>query len=732
MENKNTAAERPSCVLICGNTKLLDLTMLRMVSRYYKIVVCGNISFASGMGKTLPHNVHMYPMEPTSEDFSRLMNSYTPEVVWYFSGYADNGDGLEQESRIIRRMMDNCSTLECQKIVVVSSVNSLYGASSEASGAASGARLKSCPPNAFCCAQMEALFQFEAQINQLKTVVLRLPFLSQDNNKGSWLGTLFSKMQQGDQILLPGAENQLADFISTRNLAELLISVTEETQDTAGTYTVFSGFHRKWKDVKEAVLRCRPDLTVNCDTLFANDTSVETLVPDDTRSNNVRREYGFVALDDVPADLESAYSAFLSHHEKKNKLKDRLRHFASRLPHWLLPVVEMLLLFAGMQLLLPAASNSVHFQFVDLRLFFVLIIGCSHGMLFGKLAGVIACISMYFSYTGTGITGIMQFYNINFWLPFAVYLMTGSITGYLKSAKTQKLKYMEEELFTLKNKYVFLNDVYRSVIESKKEYKRQILGYNDSFGKIFEAVQNLDSTTPSDIFLNGVETMERILDNQSVAIFTLDDYQRYGRLAACSSSLGASIPKSLQIESCKPVYDTVLQGATWKNTELIENLPAYACGITENGKVRLLIFVYEARNDQLTLYYMNLFTILCNLVRVSFVRALEYQEAVHDEKYFPGTNIMRYEYFLKEVQAQQSMAAAGVASYLLVRLDVDPKDDLGVLLKGVVRQTDTLGKNKQGECFLLLSQVDGDTFHFVSDRLDAKSIRYKLVEEIEE
>ena len=567
---------------------------------------------------------------------------------------------------------------------------------------------------------------------QLKTVVLQLPYLAQEFNTGSWLGTVFAQMQRGEEVLLPGAENQLADFISTRNLAELLISVTEETQDSAGTYTVFSGFHRKWKDVAEAILRCDPELKVDYDALAVGDASIETLVPDSARSKNTRREYGFVALDDVTAELETTYAAFLLHHEKKHVLRDRIRHFFSRLPHWLPPILETVLLFVGMQLLMPITSDSVHFEFVDLRLFFVVIIGCSHGMLFGTIAGVLACVSMYFSYTSSGITGIMQFYNINFWLPFAVYLMTGSITGYLKTAKDQKLKYMQEELFTLQNKYIFLNDVYRSVIESKKEYKRQILGYNDSFGKIFEAVQNLDSTTPADIFLNGVETMEHILDNQSIAIFTLDDWQRYGRLAACSSSLTASIPKSLQIEGCKPVYDTVLSGVTWKNSELIANLPAYAYGIVENGKVRLLIFLYEVRNDQLTLYYTNLFTILCNLVRVSFMRALEYQEAVQAEKYFPGTNILRYDYFVKELQAQQNMAAAGVASYLLVRLELEADDDPAVRLKGVVRQTDTLGKNRKGDIYLLLSQIDRDTFHFVADRLDGKGIRYSLAEDIEE
>lgn len=732
MGKEYNATERPSCVLICGNTKLVDSTMLRMISRFYKVVVCGDLSFAARGERTLPRNVHLYPMDPTSEDFSLLMNSFTPEAIWYLSGYADNGDGLDQENRIIQCLMEQSRALDCQKIVVVSSVNSLYSTPADSRMATFSTRHQSCLPRAFCCAQMEALVEYEARLYQLKTVVLRLPFLSQENNTGTWLGSVFAQMQQGKDILLPGAENQLADFISTRNLAELLISVTEETQDSAGTYTVFSGFHPKWKDIKEAILRCCPELNVDFNALAVGDASIETLVPDSIRSKNVRREYGFVAMDDVAAELEPAYAAFLEHHEKKNELRDRIKHFFSRLPHWLPPIVETLLLFLLIQLLIPVTSDSVNFQFVDLRLFFVVIIGCSHGMLFGTLAGVLACVSMYFSYAGTGITGIMQFYNINFWLPFAVYLMTGSITGYLKSTKDQKLKFMEEELYTLQNKYVFLNDVYRSVIESKKEYKRQILGYNDSFGKIFEAVQNLDSSTPSDIFLSGVETMERILDNQSIAIFTLDDWQRYGRLAACSSSLSASIPKSLQIEGCKPVYDTVLSGTTWKNSELVEGLPAYAYGITENGKVRLLIFLYEVRNDQLTLYYMNLFTILCNLVRVSFVRALEYQEAVQAEKYFPGTNILRYDYFVKELQAQQNMAAAGVASYLLVRLELDPKEDPAVLLKGVVRQTDTLGKNRKGDCFLLLSQVDRDTFHFVADRLDGRGIRYTLVEDIEE
>ena len=466
MTSSYGAAVQPSCVLICGNTKLLDISSLRIASGFYKVVVCGDLSFAANTEQKLPRNVHLYPGGTTSEVFPRIMNSYTPEVVWYISGYADNGVGLDQEGKIIQRMMEQCGAVECQKLIVVSSVNSLFCASDPA--AASFGVLRDSDPRTFCCAQTEALVQYYSRAYQLKTVLLRLPFLSQDINSGTWLGSVFAQLQQGKNVLLPGEKDQLADFISLRNLTELLISITEETQDSPGIYNVFSGFGKKWQDVADAIDECNPKTKVGYEPLPGTDDLIGTLAQDKTCTGNVRKAYGFVALDDVSANLPEAYSAFVEHHEKQHELRDRLRQFFSRMPNWLPALAEMLLLFAGMQLLLPITSNYVYFQFVDIRLFFVVIIGCSHGMLFGTLAGVLAGISTYISYTEMGLTDYMLFYNVDFWLPFSIFLLTGAITGYLKSTKDQKLKFMEEELFTLQNKYIFLNDVYRSVIESKR------------------------------------------------------------------------------------------------------------------------------------------------------------------------------------------------------------------------------------------------------------------------
>ena len=71
-------------------------------------------------------------------------------------------------------------------------------------------------------------------------------------------------------------------------------------------------------------------------------------------------------------------------------------------------------------------------------------------------------------------------------------------------------------------------------MENKGEYKKQILGFKDSFGRIFDAVQRLDNILPQSIFMEALLTMEDILENRSIAIYSVDQYERFGRLVVLS------------------------------------------------------------------------------------------------------------------------------------------------------------------------------------------------------
>ena len=63
----------------------------------------------------------------------------------------------------------------------------------------------------------------------------------------------------------------------------------------------------------------------------------------------------------------------------------------------------------------------------------------------------------------------------------------------------------------------------------------------------------------------------------------------------------------------------------------------YAAAVRENGRAVVLVVLFDAVDDQLTLYYQNLFRILCGLAETALVRAFEYENAVYNEQHLPGT-----------------------------------------------------------------------------------------------
>ncbi len=706
---------------MCGNMSILDYSTLKLISDYYNVVVAGENLESDIIFNKIHKKIHVFSEETTSENFEKLVFSYSPEVVWYFSGFTDGGNGLENEPKKIEKLIDICAANEVSKIVVISSMNSLnYKAHFEDNGLETRAYADQ---TSFDCAQMEELIRFCVSSRSIRVITVRVPYIYKKVNRDNYLGKLFEKVSQ-NKLDFPYSSRERVDFLSVHNLAELLISISEETMDDTGEYTSLSGFFMTYGIIGETLKKCNNELLVS----YEEDKYYDLVINDQKEPERLRRGYGFIPTGNILEEMETLYREYKDTVVKKNDFADKLKKTFEKVSENSFKIAELVILFAVVQILIMLTYDNVYFKHVDLRLFYVVILGTTHGMFIGILAGILECISLIFSYAREGVTGTMLFYNMDYWLPFAIYLMTGAITGYLVTAKNQKLKFAEEEVFNLQNKYLFLNDVYISVIDNKEEYKRQILGYQDSFGKIFEAVESLNSSTPADIFMNGVETLEHILNNHSIAIYTLDEYQNYGRLVSCSRDMSGKLSKSLRIESCREVFDTIITGETWKNTEFIDNLPVYSYAIMEKDKVRLMISIYEAGPDQMGLYYMNLFTILCNLIRVSFLRALEYQEAIMDEKYFSGTEVLLPEFFEKELDSQRKMANAGVATFVLLKLNTDDIVSTSKKLQGLIRHSDVLGNDKDGNHYLLLTQTNREIFKNIEERFTGNDIDYTILE----
>ena len=138
-------------------------------------------------------------------------------------------------------------------------------------------------------------------------------------------------------------------------------------------------------------------------------------------------------------------------------------------------------------------------------------------------------------------------YNIQNWLPFACYFLLGAICGYTRDKHDDAIVYAKEEYEILEDKYVFLNDLYLNVLKSKEAFNSQIIGYKDSFGKIYSVVKKLDSKLPEEVFYEAVNVLEEILKNYFVAIYSVDKSKIFARQNVCSRNCLEILPKSINL-----------------------------------------------------------------------------------------------------------------------------------------------------------------------------------------
>lgn len=708
-----------STILLCGRVDLLTPESIKVITSVYDTVVLGELPFQIKSKK-----LHIYNIQPTDEKFHWILESYSVDAIWYFSGYTDMGNGLDNEGRYVEEITRYCEKFSIDKLVIVSGQESLNYR--PVLGSHGEFLQKDYPADrAYQMAKFEESVDFYSQRKHLKTIFLRAPYLVGDLS-GGYLQELFTQLEQGS-VHFPYQAQDRVDLLTVMDLVELLIMVSEETMDQSAFYNVISGQVGTYGELAEELLAIRPDLKIS----YENEANYARVNND---KNLLRREYGFLPADQVMGQLEAYYKAYQKMHSTETRLQRFCRKAKEVLKKDVTKYVELVLFALIMQGLLAVTSTSATFKFVDIRLLYVILMGSMHGMILGIFAGGLACVSLVFAYLQIGVTGTMLFYNISNWLPFVLLLMAGSVTGYIRSVHNHTVEATEKSNRLLSEKYLFLNEVYEGINENKSRYKRQILGYQDSFGKIFEAVQKLDLAEPSDIFFHGIQVLEESLENRSVAIYSIDQYGNFGRLLACSADQVPILTKSIRVSDYQPVFDTIKEGKVWKNTHFLSGMPEYAFGIKEEiplaaqgnyeSHLRIMIALYRVSPEQQGLYYENLFKILCDLIRLSFLHALKYQEAIDSERYYGDSFVLRPAYYQESLRIQKEMKENGISDYVELSLQTDDISLVSREMHQKIRQTDLLGIAEDGKIHLILTQTNEDFLSVFDQRMEGSILRY--------
>lgn len=692
-------------ILLTGRLLSLSAGISEPMTVHHKVVAASDDLVSGRFGKT----VVPFQISPHDPEFERIFHAYNFETVIFFSQQLYASEPYYEEYQDLENCLRLCAKHDVRQFVYLQP--GLLGQES-------GEELPDSDLGMLFSAGSQ-LCDYYRRRQDIAIVRLRVPCLYGRGETASVVGDALHQARSRASILFRGPEGQRCGFLSQEDMGELLLRVVEswpadlETIDVPAasvlTFQELGGlFHTEFPTARLSYSHTAP--------------TAETVIDSDVP----RREFDWLPLRRVEEELPALNQALDAAPEKeKSSLFTRLSAFLQA-HSFIVKLAELIIGFLLMELLNRVTSTTIQFQYIDFRLLYVVLMGTMHGMKTGLGAAGLASLSLLAASIGGHSNWAATVYNIDTWLPYIFYFLIGTVTGYVKDRLRNDNRFLTEEKAILEDKYVLLNEFYASALQNKEQYKTQIMSYRDSFGRLFDVTRSLDSTLVEKVFREALNALEGILDNKSVCLYSCDDKMLFGRLIACSREINGVTDKSLMLSRLERMTSEFRDGEVWVNRDRLLGYPEYAVPLYRDGTPIALIVLQKVRFEQMAVYYENLVKVICGLVKISLVRALEYTEQIEDEVYLPDSHIMTAEFFGDVIRVKEEMAENGVSEYILIRFDTTPRNrmQVGKSLAGLVRTTDVIGLGPDGELYLCLTQTNQENIGPVLKRIRRSGLTF--------
>ena len=649
-----------------------------------------------------------------------LDQAYEFDRVVYLSTYLTPHAETFGDIELLRSVFRACMGRRVQLLFVAGPAGAEVagGAASDAdaldatdAAAQTGKGIIACAANDLC--------HYYASQDNIQSKILCTPYLYTASAalNDPFLVPLFEACSTGS-VALQGAADAPFPLLCAEELAVLVHRVFDSWDATFETLDVADAFHRTTGDLGGALQGLFPGLSV------AYGESTGHVLP---AGDVARKRYGWFQRYDLLRDLSTIHARWANTRTNKaNPLRAAIDRIQLRaLPIKCLETGFAWVLFEALEHLF---SQSAQLNVLDYRLLYVVLIGTLYGLDFGLVAALLASIGLavsYFALYGYTFQGL--FYEPSNWLPFIAYFVVGAVCGYVQLRNSEAIKAERDENELVRNRNTFLTRLYHDASEDKRAYKRQIVGRHDSFGKIFAVTQELDVLNPRDIYRKCCELLGEILENDSVTIYHVSG-GAFARLVAASPAISNDVPRSLSLDDLAPVLQGAISGL-WVNRALTSGLPMFGYAIERDGAPAVLIFVRHVAESQMTLYYQNLFRILCGLVESALGRAFDYEAMAQDKRCVAGTCVLSHDAFGQELAAEQALADNKMGSFLLLRVvpGMEPVGELVGAIGSAIRESDAAGLVDGDTLYLLMCQATEADLPVICKRMAAKHITVEPV-----
>lgn len=330
----------------------------------------------------------------------------------------------------------------------------------------------------------EELCLYYARTYRLEAKIIRCPYLYAPERNGAtaYFGRLFEQASAGS-ISFCERKQQQTCFLCADDLAELIYRMFDDWTAESEIFHVPNVLDFTYGDLADVISVAFPGLSVTFGEGWTRHYPADDHV--------LRLRYGwsprYSLKQDLPLVLQRWKEARAQEQSEKHRIWDFLRNHSKP---WI--AFEICVTFILEELLRAAIQGNSQLGTVDLRLFFVVIVGTMYGLDAGVFAAALVCAGMALSYASNGASFAPLFYDTSNWLAFVVYFVAGAVCGYVQLRNRENLRFMRDENSLLRERLAFLRDLYHDVLDDRRMLRGQIIGRRDSFGKMYAMTRELD------------------------------------------------------------------------------------------------------------------------------------------------------------------------------------------------------------------------------------------------
>ena len=181
------------------------------------------------------------------------------------------------------------------------------------------------------------------------------------------------------------------------------------------------------------------------------------------------------------------------------------------------------------------------------------------------------------------------------------------------------------------------------------------------------------------------------------------------------------------------IYEELRQQRVYINKSLDERYPLMARAIYEDDKIHMIIMLWGLSWEKMTLGQANFLTVVSYLIQNAALRAQKYINALEEQRYKDGSNILGEEAFESLVQAYAQAKIKDLAECVLLKVEVvrEQYREIDETMSTKLRDSDYLGLRADGGLYVLLANATKESAVFVQERFEQNGYQTKVMENME-